>query len=104
MFCRTLLYVLSSIAIILMGKRELIVLLNLSPLCLMMVEWLFLAVPWGCLLFLIVLFHDHTHLLVLSLYKFILLGTSPKNIIQIYLSTTYRHHNKRIGVRHLFRS
>ena len=31
--------------IILMGKRELVALLNLSPWCLVMVEWLFLAVP-----------------------------------------------------------
>ena len=38
MFCFTLLYVHSSIAIILMGKRELIVLLNLSSWCLVMVE------------------------------------------------------------------
>ena len=44
-FCCTLLYVHSSIAIILMGKRELIALLNLSPWCLVMVERLFLAVP-----------------------------------------------------------
>ena len=57
-----LLYVHSSIAIILMGKRELVALLNLSSWCLMMVEWLFLAVPWGCLLFVIVVFPDHTHL------------------------------------------
>ena len=26
-----------------------------------MVEWLFLAVPWGCLRFVIVVFPDHTH-------------------------------------------
>ena len=45
MFCCTLLYVYSSIAIILMGKRELIALLNLSSWCLVMVERLFLAVP-----------------------------------------------------------
>ena len=31
MFCCTLLYVHSSIAIILMGKRELVALLNVSP-------------------------------------------------------------------------
>ena len=49
MFCCTLLYVHSSIAIILMGKRELVVLLNLSTWCLVMVEGLFLAVPQGCL-------------------------------------------------------
>ena len=61
MFCCTLLYAHSSIAIILMGKRELIALLNLSSWCLVMVEWLFLAVPWGCLWFVIAVFHDHTH-------------------------------------------
>ena len=47
MFCCMLLYVHSSIAIILMGKRELI------------------ALPRGCLRFVIVVFHDHTHLLFL---------------------------------------
>ena len=66
MFCCTLLYVHSSIAIILMGKRELIALLNLSSWCLVMVERLFLAVPWGCLQFVIVVFPDHTHLLFLA--------------------------------------
>ena len=43
MFCCALLYVHSSIAIILMGKGELIALLNLSSWCLVMVERLFLA-------------------------------------------------------------
>ena len=66
MFCCTLLYVHSSIAIILMGKRELIVLLNLSSWCLVMVERLFLTVPRGCLQFVIVVFPDHTHLLFLG--------------------------------------
>ena len=66
MFCCTLLYVHSSIAIILMGKRELIALLNLSSWCLVMVEGLFLAVPLGCLQFVIVVFPDHTHLLFLA--------------------------------------
>ena len=61
MYCCTLLYVHSSIAIILMGKRELIALLNLSSWCLVMVERLFLAVPRGCLQFVIVVFPDHTH-------------------------------------------
>ena len=65
MFCCTLLYVHSSSAIIFMGKRELVALLGLSPWCLVMVEWLFLAVPWGCLRFVIVVFPDHTHLLFL---------------------------------------
>ena len=66
MLCCTLLYVHSSIAIILMGKRELIALLNLSSWCLVMVERLFLAVPRGCLQFVIVVFPDHTHLLFFS--------------------------------------
>ena len=68
MFCCALLYVHSSIAIILMGKRELIALLYLSSWCLVMVERLFLAVPRGCLQFVIVVFPDHTHLLFLSVY------------------------------------
>ena len=54
---------LTNIAIILMGKRELIALLNLSSWCLVMVERLSLAVPRGCLQFSIVVFPDHTHLL-----------------------------------------
>ena len=66
MFCCKLLYVHSSIiAIILMGKRELVALLHVSSWCLVMVEWLFLVVPWGCLRFviIIVVFPDHTVLL-----------------------------------------
>ena len=60
-----LLYVHSSIAIILMGKRELVALLNLSSRCLVVVGQLFLAVPRGCLQFVIVVFPDHTDLLFL---------------------------------------
>ena len=62
MFCCMLLYVHSSIAIILMGKKEMIALLNLSSCCLVKVERLFLALPQGCLRFVIVIFPDHTHL------------------------------------------
>ena len=58
-------YVHSSIAISLMGKRELVVLLNLSTWCLVMVERLFLAVPRGCLQFVIVVFPDYTYLLTM---------------------------------------
>ena len=76
MFCCMLLYVHSSIAIILMGKRELVALLNLSSWCLVMVEWLFLAVPWGCLRFVIVVFPDHTHLLFL---KYMIIDTHCLN-------------------------
>ena len=63
MFCSILLYVHSSFAIILMGKRKLVALLSLSSWCLLMVVWLFLAMPWVCLRFVIVEVPDHTHLL-----------------------------------------
>ena len=76
MFCCTLLYVHSSIAIILMGKRELIALLGLSSWCLVMAERLFLAVPRGCLQFVIVVFPDHTHLLFLKPATNIYIGPS----------------------------
>ena len=59
MFCCTLLYVHSSFAIILMGKRELVALLRLSSWCLVIVVWLFLTVPWVCLQFVIEVFPDH---------------------------------------------
>ena len=65
MFCCTLFFVHSSIAILLMWKRELVALLNLSSWCLVMVERLFLAVSRGCLRFVIVVFPDHTHSLFL---------------------------------------
>ena len=38
-----------------------------SQLIAVMVERLFLAVPWGCLRFVIVVFPDHTHLLFLKI-------------------------------------
>ena len=66
MFCCTFLYVPSSFVIILMGKRELVALLSLSSWCLVIVVWLFLAVPWVSLQFVIVVFPDHTHLLFLT--------------------------------------
>ena len=68
MFCCTLHYGHSSIAVILMGKRELVALLILSSWCLVMVEWPFLAVLWGCLRFVIGVFPDHTHLLFLKIF------------------------------------
>ena len=77
MFCCILLYVRSSVAIILMGKRELVALLNLSSWCLVMVEQLFLAVPWGFLRFVIVVFPDHTHLLILTPLTF---GSRSNNV------------------------
>ena len=63
-------YVHSIIAIILMGKRELVALLNLSSWCLVMVERLFLKVPRGCLRFVIVVFPDHTHLIYYAIMVF----------------------------------
>ena len=48
------------------GEGGLVALLCLSSWCLAVVGRLFLAVPQGCLRFLIVVFPDHTHLLFLS--------------------------------------
>ena len=64
-FCK-LLYVHSSFAIILTGKRELVALLSLFFWVLLIVVWLFLAMPWVCQQFVIVVFPDHTHLLFLA--------------------------------------
>ena len=55
----------SSFAIISMGKIELVALFCLSSLCLVIVVWLFLAMPRVCLQFVIVVFPDNTHLLFL---------------------------------------
>ena len=66
MFCCALLYVHSTFAIILMGKRELDALLSLSSWCLVIVVWLFLAVLWVCLQIVIMVLPDHTHLLLLQ--------------------------------------
>ena len=89
MFCCMLLYVNSSIAIILMGKRELVALLNLSSWCLVVVEPLFLAVPWGCLGFVIVVFPDHTH--ILFLVGMILIWPSLK-LCKLFRSIAYQGH------------
>ena len=66
MFCCALLYGHSSFAIILMGKRELVALLILSPWCLVIAVWFILTVPWVCLQLVIVVFTDHTHLLFMN--------------------------------------
>ena len=62
MFCFELLYAHSSFAIIMTGKRELAALKRLSSLCIMIVVWVFLAMPWVCLQIMIMVFPDHTHL------------------------------------------
>ena len=69
--------------IILIGKRELIALLNLSSWCLVMVEGLFLAVPGGCLQFVIVVFLDHTHLLFLKMENICISLFTNKQIVLI---------------------
>ena len=71
MFCCTLLYVTSSFAIILIGMTELVAFLSLSSWCFVIVLRLFLAVPWVCLQFVIVVFPDHTHLLFLKNFRYI---------------------------------
>ena len=63
MFCCALLYVDSSFAIILMWKREVVALLSFFFLVSCDVVYLFLAVPWVCLHFVIVVFPDYTNLL-----------------------------------------
>ena len=66
MFCCAFLCVHSSFAIISMVKRELVALLSLSSWCIMIVEWLFLTMPWVCLQFVIVEFPDHIHLTIFA--------------------------------------
>ena len=48
-----------------MGKRDLVALLGLSSWCLVMIVWLFLALPLICLRFVIVVIPDHTHSLTI---------------------------------------
>ena len=95
MFCCTLLYVHFSIAIILMGKRELIALLNLSSWCLVMVERLFLMVPRGCLQFVIVVFPDHTHLLFLLKFFDFEFSTPPASVSEaMHVTYATQHHQQ----------
>ena len=69
--------VLSSFAIILKRRRELVALLLLSYGCFVSVNglWLFLTVPWVGLQCVIVVFPDHTHL---SFLCFIMLNCFMK--------------------------
>ena len=74
MFSCTLLYVHSSSANILMGKRDVVALLSLSSGCLVIDMWLFLTVQWVCLQFIIVVFLGHTYLLHLQYITILLLS------------------------------
>ena len=87
----------SSVAIILMGKRKLVALLTFSSWWLVMVEWLFLAVPWGCLRFVIVVFPDHTHLLFLITHSVIpkKAGTAIKSYVERLNNTNLIINRKR---------
>ena len=66
LFCYILLCVHFSFAIILKRKRKLVALLLLSCRCIVTLNilWLSLTVPWVGLQFVIVIFPDHTHLLL----------------------------------------
>ena len=98
LFCCTLIYVHSSIAIILKGKRELVASLNFSSWCLVNFVWLLLMVPWVCLHFVIVVFPDHTHLLFLGIkhYSYGITDMELSLFLPIYfevkvaLETVYR--------------
>ena len=81
MFCCALLYVHSSFAILLMGKRELVALLSWSSWCLMIGVWLFLTVPWVCLQFVnvVLVFPDCARLLFsINPYKHFVLFSETK--------------------------
>ena len=60
-----------------MGKRELVALLSLSSWCLVIVVWLFLAVPWVSLHFVIVIIPDHTHYFLYSFFMLNLTEHKP---------------------------
>ena len=78
MFYCALLYAHSSFEMIMMGKREQVDLLRFFSRSLMSVVWLFLAAPWVCLQFVIVVFPDHTLFLFLKQIK-IMLHNKKKN-------------------------
>ena len=65
LFCYALIYVHSSLAIILKRKRNRVALLLLSYRCIVTINilWLFLTVPWAGLQCVIVVFPDHTCIL-----------------------------------------
>ena len=92
-YCCALLYVHSSIAIILMGKRELVALLCLSSWCLLIVVWFFLTMPWTCLQFVIVVFPiaaDRKHASTYSpvAFRSVHTGIEPPFLLKIYYAIT----------------
>ena len=69
-----------------MGKRELVALFDFSSWCLVMVGRLFLAVPLGCLRFVIVVFPDDTHLLFLTVQSSCFMMLNPSRFIAMVYS------------------
>ena len=76
MFSSVLLYVHSSFAIILIGKRELVVLLFLSSWCLVIVVRIFLTMQQSLLQFVIVVFPS-----VILIYYFAIILLKAVNVI-----------------------
>ena len=70
-FWYALLYVLSSFAVILTRKRELVALLLLSVGCQVTVNvlWFFLTVPWVGLQCVIVVIPGHTHFFQIAVFR-----------------------------------
>ena len=100
--CCALLCVHSSIAVILMGRRGLVALLDLSSWCLVMVEQLFLAVQRGCLQFVIVIFPDHTHSLFFKmLFVAVFLGCTSTAWVGLWFCGSMSRNPRRLN-RQLF--
>ena len=72
-----------------MGKRELVALLSLSSWCLVIVVWLFLAVPWVCLQFIIVVL-PRSYSLTLSEHKY-------ANNKEFYIFLVYSIESNQLG-------
>ena len=85
LFCCSLLCVISSFTIILVGKRGLLALPCLSSCCLVIVIvlWLFLTVPWVGVQCVIVVFPDHTHLGDNCIQHFLWEGISQMEILNM---------------------
>ena len=78
-------FVFSSFAIILMGKRDLVVLFYLSFCCLVTIIalWLFLMVPWVGLQYLIVVhvFPGHTHFLFILITAVMMVNSNKLHFV-----------------------
>ena len=107
LLCYVLLCVHSSFAIVLKRKRKLVALLLLSYRCIVTINvlWLFLTVPWVILQGVIVVFLDHTYLL-LEFHKqctstTVILGpkiTMRTTLVQYGISTRYFNYLKMAGL------